>query len=214
MGDGAGRRRYRRPRTEPRRAPVRSSWAVACSTWSTGPTAGRQTWAMALSSPAPRRTSSSPTAPPTDVRLARELGLRFTFVGHVAEAVEQARAVAGDKDVVIMGGGDVIAQAIDQGLADEAAPAPRPDDPRSRYSVVLATGCTSSTASATSDRRRTPCTSSTNASPPMGEETAALPRGARSERWDRGRPTPRSRTTPRRPRTAAPVRRGRSDRGS
>ena len=56
---------------------------------------------------------------PDDVRLARELGLRFTFVDDVAAAVEQARAAAGEKDVVIMGGGDVIAQAIEQGLADE-----------------------------------------------------------------------------------------------
>jgi dihydrofolate reductase len=62
-------------------------------------------------------------APPDDVRLARDLGLRFTFVGDVAGAVEQARAAAGEGggtgDVVIMGGGDVVGQAIDQGLADE-----------------------------------------------------------------------------------------------
>jgi dihydrofolate reductase len=59
--------------------------------------------------------------PPDDVRLARELGLRFSFVDDVATAVEQARAVVDDdaKDVVIMGGGDVIAQAIEQGLVDE-----------------------------------------------------------------------------------------------
>ncbi len=56
---------------------------------------------------------------PDDVRLARELGLRFTFVDDMAGAVEQARVAAGDRDVVIMGGGDVVAQAIEQGLADE-----------------------------------------------------------------------------------------------
>ena len=56
---------------------------------------------------------------PDDVRLTREVGLRFTFVDDVADAVEQARAAAGDLDVVIMGGGDVIAQAIERGLADE-----------------------------------------------------------------------------------------------
>lgn len=56
---------------------------------------------------------------PDDVRLARELGLRFTFVAGVPAAVEQARVAAGDRDVVIMGGGDVVAQAIEQGLADE-----------------------------------------------------------------------------------------------
>lgn len=54
---------------------------------------------------------------PAQVRL----NLDFTFVTDgVASAVEAARAACPpDKDVVIMGGGDVIAQAIDQGLADE-----------------------------------------------------------------------------------------------
>ncbi len=56
---------------------------------------------------------------PDGVRLAREVGLRFTFVDDVAAAVEQARVAAGDRDVVIMGGGDVVAQAIEQDLADE-----------------------------------------------------------------------------------------------
>jgi dihydrofolate reductase len=56
--------------------------------------------------------------PPATVRL----GPRFRFVTEgLAAAVEQARAAAGDegKDVVIMGGGDVIAQSIAEGLADE-----------------------------------------------------------------------------------------------
>jgi dihydrofolate reductase len=67
---------------------------------------------------------------PSEVRLARDLGLRFTFVDGVVAAVEQARVAAtaegdgdgdggGGKDVVIMGGGDVIAQAIELGLVDE-----------------------------------------------------------------------------------------------
>jgi dihydrofolate reductase len=43
----------------------------------------------------------------------------FTFVSGVAEAVEQARAAAGDKDVHVMGGADVIRQALDAGLVDE-----------------------------------------------------------------------------------------------
>ena len=34
-------------------------------------------------------------------------------------AIEQARAVAGAGDVVIMGGGDIIGQAIEEGLVDE-----------------------------------------------------------------------------------------------
>ena len=51
---------------------------------------------------------------------ARRLELDFTFVtAGVAAAIEQARGVAGAKDVVLMGGGDVIAQALDAGLVDE-----------------------------------------------------------------------------------------------
>jgi dihydrofolate reductase len=55
--------------------------------------------------------------PPAQVRLS----LDFTFVTEgVASAIEVARGVCPpDKDVVIMGGGDVIAQAIDQGLVDD-----------------------------------------------------------------------------------------------
>ena len=58
-------------------------------------------------------------SPPQDVRLQRELGLRFTFVDGIEAAVDQARAAATQGHVVIMGGGDVIAQAIDHGLVDE-----------------------------------------------------------------------------------------------
>jgi dihydrofolate reductase len=48
------------------------------------------------------------------------LGLRFTFVTEGIEAaIDQARAAAGDKDVVVMGGGDVVRQCVDLGLADE-----------------------------------------------------------------------------------------------
>ncbi len=50
----------------------------------------------------------------------RRLDLDVTFVLEgIASAIEQARAVAGANDVVIMGGGDVIAQALDAGLVDE-----------------------------------------------------------------------------------------------
>jgi dihydrofolate reductase len=56
---------------------------------------------------------------PSDVRLEQELGMRFTFVDDLGRAVTQARSVAGDRHVVIMGGGDVIGQAIEQGLVDE-----------------------------------------------------------------------------------------------
>jgi dihydrofolate reductase len=46
------------------------------------------------------------------------LGDRFRFVGTVEDAVEQARAVAGDKDVVVMGGGQVCHEVLAAGLAD------------------------------------------------------------------------------------------------
>jgi dihydrofolate reductase len=57
--------------------------------------------------------------PPADVRLQRDLGMRVTFVGDRAPAIDQARSAATHGDVVIMGGGDVIGQAIEQGLIDE-----------------------------------------------------------------------------------------------
>lgn len=58
-------------------------------------------------------------APPDDVRLERELGMRFAFLPDVATAVDQAREAASQGHVVIMGGGDVIGQALAGGLVDE-----------------------------------------------------------------------------------------------
>jgi dihydrofolate reductase len=58
-------------------------------------------------------------SPPRQVRLERELGMRFTFVSDLGGAIDQARDAATHGDVVIMGGGDVIGQAIEQGLVDE-----------------------------------------------------------------------------------------------
>jgi dihydrofolate reductase len=46
-------------------------------------------------------------------------GKGFTFVSGVEEAIERAREAAGDKDVHVMGGADVIRQALDAGLVDE-----------------------------------------------------------------------------------------------
>ncbi len=46
-------------------------------------------------------------------------GGAFTFVSGVEEAVARAREAAGDKDVHIMGGADVIRQALEGGLVDE-----------------------------------------------------------------------------------------------
>jgi dihydrofolate reductase len=58
-------------------------------------------------------------SPPQDVRLNRELGMSFTFVNDLAITIDRARSAATDGDVVIMGGGDVIGQALEQGLVDE-----------------------------------------------------------------------------------------------
>ncbi len=58
-------------------------------------------------------------APPRDVRLERELGMRFTFVSDLVTAIDQARSGATQGDVVIMGGGDIIGQALERGLVDE-----------------------------------------------------------------------------------------------
>jgi len=57
--------------------------------------------------------------PPEDVRLERDLGLSFTFVSDLASAIDQARSVVSHGNVVIMGGGDIIGQALESGLVDE-----------------------------------------------------------------------------------------------
>jgi dihydrofolate reductase len=46
-------------------------------------------------------------------------GQGFTFVGTIAEAAEQAHAAAGEGDVHIMGGADIIRQFLEAGLVDE-----------------------------------------------------------------------------------------------
>jgi dihydrofolate reductase len=43
----------------------------------------------------------------------------FTFVSGVEAAVERAREAAGGKDVSVMGGADVLRQALEAGLVDE-----------------------------------------------------------------------------------------------
>jgi dihydrofolate reductase len=54
--------------------------------------------------------------PPARMRLAS----RFRFVTEgVADAIGQARAATGDKDVVVMGGANVIDQCLAERLADE-----------------------------------------------------------------------------------------------
>ena len=46
-------------------------------------------------------------------------GGAFQFVSGVEEAIERAREAAGDKDVHVMGGADVIRQALEAGLVDQ-----------------------------------------------------------------------------------------------
>jgi dihydrofolate reductase len=46
-------------------------------------------------------------------------GGAFKFVSGVEETLERAREAAGDKDVHVMGGADVIRQALEAGLIDE-----------------------------------------------------------------------------------------------
>ncbi|MDG4807023.1 dihydrofolate reductase family protein [Micromonospora sp. WMMD1120] len=52
--------------------------------------------------------------------LVRDGGTSFTFVTDgVASAVEQARAVAGDRNVAVAGGGSLVRQVLRAGLLDE-----------------------------------------------------------------------------------------------
>jgi dihydrofolate reductase len=46
-------------------------------------------------------------------------GGEFTFVSGVEAAVERARETAGDKDVHVMGGAEIIRQALEAGIVDE-----------------------------------------------------------------------------------------------
>jgi dihydrofolate reductase len=46
-------------------------------------------------------------------------GNEFTFVGSIAEAIEQAKGAAGQKDVHVMGGADIIRQTLAGGHVDE-----------------------------------------------------------------------------------------------
>ena len=58
-------------------------------------------------------------SPPADVRLERDLGMRFSFAAGLVTAIDRAQSAAAHGSVVIMGGGDVIGQALEQGLIDE-----------------------------------------------------------------------------------------------
>lgn len=58
-------------------------------------------------------------SPPQHVRLVQELGMQVTFASNLETAIDQARAAVAKGDVVIMGGGDVIGQALELGIVDE-----------------------------------------------------------------------------------------------
>ncbi len=47
------------------------------------------------------------------------MGMRFTFTPDLETAIDEARSAATQGDVVIMGGGDIIGQALDKGIVDE-----------------------------------------------------------------------------------------------
>jgi dihydrofolate reductase len=52
--------------------------------------------------------------------LARQGGTTYTFVaGGIASALAQAQAAAGDKDVLLGGGADIVRQFLEAGLVDE-----------------------------------------------------------------------------------------------
>ncbi|MFF8845916.1 dihydrofolate reductase family protein [Streptomyces sp. NPDC015127] len=51
--------------------------------------------------------------------LVKQGGTTFTFVGGIEEAVERARRAAGDKDVAVAGGGQLIRGVLGAGLLDE-----------------------------------------------------------------------------------------------
>ena len=71
--------------------------------------------------------------PPAQVRLAS----RFRFVTEgVADAIDQARATAGDKDVVVMGGANVIDQSLAARLVDELPHPPVTAGARRRHAAV------------------------------------------------------------------------------
>ena len=63
-------------------------------------------------------------------------GGAFTFVSGVEEAVRRAAEAAGDKDVHVMGGADVIRQALEAGLVDELTIIVAPVDARRRQAAV------------------------------------------------------------------------------
>jgi len=73
---------------------------------------------------------------PNDIRLERELGLRFTCVNGLTATVDQACTAATDGHDVIMGGGDVIGQAVEKGLVDELHLHLAPDPARRRDSAL------------------------------------------------------------------------------
>src|ERR687897_2458520 len=80
---------------------------------------GTSRWGRAPIRRGRRRSFVVTHSPPQEVRLERELGMRVNFGSDLVTAIDQARAAAIHGDVVIMGGGDIVGQALEQGLVDE-----------------------------------------------------------------------------------------------
>ena len=60
----------------------------------------------------------------------------FTFVGGLAEAIGRATTAAGSNEVHVMGGADVIRQALGAGIPRRALPDHRPGGPRIREEAL------------------------------------------------------------------------------
>src|SRR3984893_14035732 len=122
--------------TSPARTTARvAAWAWGANGCTTGCSAGHgaPTRPAEASAPAKRRAGAArgagPGAHPTPWRLPFFIvthrpeeqpdGGEFTFTGSLAEAIERARAAAGDKQVHVMGGADIIRQALAAGYVDE-----------------------------------------------------------------------------------------------
>ena len=102
------------------RSPAPMSWAGACSAAAKarGRTI-RNADALVGRRATVRRAGVRPHPPPARDVLKKD-GTVFTFVTDgIESALDQARAAAGDRDVTVAGGADVIQQVLRAGLLDE-----------------------------------------------------------------------------------------------
>ena len=115
----------------------------------------------------------------------------FTFVSGVEAAVERAREAAGGKDVSVMGGADVIRQALAAGLVDERPRYRRAGRPRRRQAAVRGASRSrwTSSSSACGNRGFAQCSSRIACRRPDSLSLRAMNHAARS-------PGPRRRSRP------------------